>query len=66
MTATGIRVVEDEFVKIADLTAHRALSYVDAINKHGYALSVDEFEAYIMQPTRGGGRTGWAGRSPWF
>jgi hypothetical protein len=44
-------------MKLADSTAHRALAYVAAVSKHGYALSVEEFDAYMLQPLRRGGQS---------
>lgn len=39
-------------VELADETGHRALFYVAAVQRQGYALMIDEFEEYIRQPQR--------------
>lgn len=37
---------------IADEVAHRALSYVAAVSRQGYELTVDDFNAYMRSPDR--------------
>jgi len=39
-------------MQLADSTAHRALSYVSTVQRHGYLMSVTEFEAYMNGPGR--------------
>lgn len=39
-------------VEIADAVAHRALRYVEAVNRQGHRLTIKEFEAYVARPER--------------
>jgi hypothetical protein len=49
---TLTRRCETEAVQIAEERAHQALAYVDAVARHGYTLSVEEFDAYVARPAR--------------
>jgi hypothetical protein len=45
-------------VELANDTAHLALSYIAAMQRQGYAMTVEEFEAYMAQPNRRPGLPG--------
>ena len=47
-------------LQIADEVAHLALTYVDAVSRHGHSLTTGQLEWYIRRPLRrpGSGRIG--------
>jgi hypothetical protein len=39
-------------VELTDAIGHRALAYVDSVERHGHRLTVEEFDAYVLVPGR--------------
>src|SRR5688500_7846433 len=39
-------------MELANATAHLALAYVAAMQRQGYAMTTEQFEAYMAQPDR--------------